>query len=885
MSSADRAAAEAELRFGRFLWRPAQRKLLADGRPVALGARAMDLLQALVERRDRVVAKDELLDVVWPGVVVEESNLHVQISALRKVLGADAIATVAARGYRFVARVDAAPAAPTAASAGSTPAASAPGPADVPRTAATQPAPPADRADTLPPQPSPPIGRADELAAIATTLQRAPLLTVVGPAGVGKTRLALAAAHAWVAADAAGAAGTEPVAAWVEAAPLDDAPRLLAACAAALRLPRETARDAAALAQALARRSGLLVIDNAEHLIDAVSALARTLIGGASGMRLLVTSQERLRVDGERVLQLAPLALPPEGEPASERHAAVALFVERARAADGNFAITSAHEAEALAEVVRALDGLPLAIELAAARVRLLGVTGLLQLLPERLRLLTRGSRDAPARHQTLRDALQWSHALLAPGEQVVLRRLGVFVGGFTLPLAQAVAADAEDAVPSTGLDAWAVLEALGTLVDRSLVAVDAPSAPGASPRYRLLETMRLFALERLQAVGETPALRQRHARFFANWLADLARRRLSGAPPITQAESLALVRPELANLRAALDHAAGPQGDTELAVRLAAHATTHFLQSGSTVEAVSRLLALRHRAADASAEARALLLWQLGMVGREGGLALAALRELKIEAVAAARESGTPWLQRMALGSLAVTLAAEGDTTAAEALVAELLGMEQPDDPTPLRVVRHYAQLRLLEAEGRMAEAAALLQELRALLLATPGEDVNLGICELNLATTLLGLERHAEAAAVAGALLERQPGGVTLRVAVWRRVCALAADGRAGQALAEARARRAVLLEGAVAVQGGDALALLALSRGRLADAVRIFGALQSQLARSGGTMHPASSATLRRLDAACAEAGIDAEQQALWRADGAALDDARLVALALD
>ncbi len=477
--------------FGRFRIEPAQRRLLVDGVPAPLGARAFDLLLALLERRERVVSKDELLDLVWPNLVVEENNLQVQMSTLRKLLGAQAIATVPGRGYRFVAVVDgdaggdAAPASPAspAATVSTASAASAAGPA------------PAVASGNLPLQLPPLVGREAELQSLRAAIAAYPVVTLVGTGGIGKTTLALAAATALRERWRDGA--------WlIELAPLADPAALPQAVAQVLRITLGGAGAAhEQLAGLLGSQQMLLVLDNCEHLLEAAGRLAAALATRAPGVRLLATSQERLKVHGEQVLELPPLAVPAEGEMAqAERHGAVRLFAERAAAADPRFVLDTAN-AEAVAEICRRLDGLPLALELAAARVRLLGVAGVRDRLGERFRVLTGGTRTAMPRQQTLHATLDWSHALLAAAEQAVLRRLGVFVGGFSLELAQQVAAD-------DALDEWAVLDALGALVDKSLVAADG----GEPVRYRLLETTRAYALEQLAAQGEAATTRQRHA-------------------------------------------------------------------------------------------------------------------------------------------------------------------------------------------------------------------------------------------------------------------------------------------------------------------------------------------------------------------------------------
>ena len=465
-------------RFHHYQLLPAQRQLLNGEHIVKLGSRAFDMLVALVERRDRVVPKHELMDLVWPKLVVEENNLQVQVLALRKLLGHGAIATIPGRGYRFTLPVEGAAQAL---------------PPDSPPAAATGPA---------------LIGREDELRVLQGLLLAHPLVTISGAGGIGKTRLAQAAAQ-----------GVKPPQelAWVDLVGLNDASTLPAAVAQALGIELTGAADArVALATALRGRSALLVLDNAEHLLDAVAAFVATLRDQASTLRVLVTSQEVLRLSDEQVFRPGPLALPATDDLLSVRaSAAVELFVARARQVDRRFDLGE-HNHAAVAEVCRRLDGIPLAIELAAARVALLGVEGVRDRLDERFELLTAGARAAMRRHQTLRAALEWSHGLLTPDEQRVLRRLGVLAGGFTLEAAQEVAKDeakdeAEGEAEHQALDGWDVLERLGALVDKSLVVAEGDSLP----RYRLLETTRMFALERLAEAGETEATLLRHARCF----------------------------------------------------------------------------------------------------------------------------------------------------------------------------------------------------------------------------------------------------------------------------------------------------------------------------------------------------------------------------------
>ena len=403
-------------RFDRFELHPAERRLLVEGQPAALGARALDVLMALVQRRGRVVSKEEILDAAWPGLVVEENNLAVQISALRKLLGPRLIATVAGRGYQFTGQLVEAGTAP--------------------------PAPAAEARLHL-------IGRELELEALAAMLAEHRLVTVVGAGGIGKTSLA----EAWRQEHGAGQVT------WVELATLADGagtPHALPqAVAAALGVP------VGELPAALAAQPHTLVLDNAEPLANMVAHWAQAALAAAPRLRLLVTSQVPLRLQVEHVYRIGALPLPDDRVSPAQAlgFGAVALFVQRARAADPQFALTAANVGT-VAEICRRLDGVPLALELAAARVGALGLSALAAALDERFRVLSGGSRTAPARQRTLRAALEWSYGLLEPDAQALLRCLGGFGSGFTLPDAQQAAAAATPAI-----DAWAVLAALSALV------------------------------------------------------------------------------------------------------------------------------------------------------------------------------------------------------------------------------------------------------------------------------------------------------------------------------------------------------------------------------------------------------------------------------------
>ena len=477
------------LRFGRFELQPHQRRLLVDGEPASVGARALDMLILLARRNGELVSKRELMDEVWPGLVVEENNLAVHISALRKLLGNGTIATVPGWGYRFTATVERAqPLAPDVAPS------PAPAPAPAPRTLRTN----------LPAELPRLFGREHDLQALGAMVDSAPLVTIVGAGGIGKTVLARQLLQARRAHYPQGVC-------WVELGAVTDAAQLPGAVMTALGVEGGSGDPLAALIAATAPLKMLLALDNAEQLAADIAQLCQRLVEAAPGLHLLVTSQAPLKLAVEHVYRLDTLAVPAAPLPASQALAfgAVALFVERARAADARFSLDDA-QVEKVVELCNALDGLPLALELAAARAPMLGLQRLAASMDERLKLLTRSrDRAAPARQQTLRAALEWSHGFLDEREQAVFRRLGVIAGSASLDLVQQLVSD------DGGVDAWEALDALGVLVDRSLVAV-VGADPQAEPRYRLLESQRAFALERLQVHGELSCAQQRHAQAVA---------------------------------------------------------------------------------------------------------------------------------------------------------------------------------------------------------------------------------------------------------------------------------------------------------------------------------------------------------------------------------
>ena len=482
------AAGECAISFGPFRLFPAKRLLLQGDTPVRLGSRAFDILIALVEHAGDVVGKDQLMARVWPNTFVEESNLKFQVSALRRTLGDGHggnryLATIPGRGYSFVAPFKLA---------------KEPAPSS-PRVAISS------RSHNLPALLTRLIGRADDVGKLAAQLPQQRLITIVGPGGIGKTTVALDVAEGLLAAYKDGV--------WlIDLAPLAD-PRLVpSALAAVLGLAVRSENPLPSLTASLRDRNMLLVLDNCEHVIEAAAALAVGILRGASGVHILATSREPLRAGGERVYRLPPLATPPASARLTAAEAlgfpAVQLFVERVGASLDEFELSDA-DVPIAADICQKLDGIPLAIEFAAARVEAFGIRGVAAHLDDRLGFLTSGRRTSLPRHRTLSATLDWSYDLLTEVEQRVLRRLAIFVGGFTLQAAAAVAADATH--PEIE-----IIGQVAELVAKSLVAADVGDA---EPRLRLLEITRAYAVNKLAESSEGEALARRHAEYYRDLL------------------------------------------------------------------------------------------------------------------------------------------------------------------------------------------------------------------------------------------------------------------------------------------------------------------------------------------------------------------------------
>jgi predicted ATPase/DNA-binding winged helix-turn-helix (wHTH) protein len=837
------------LRFGpagRFELQPAERRLLVDGRPVAVGGRALDVLITLAVNPDHLLTKNELLERAWPGVIVEESNLQVQISQLRKLLGGEVIVTVPGRGYRFVARVEGVRADPTA-----------------PEVAT----PSAGAALTNLPSELPELyGRADDLAVVQGLLSEHRLVSLVGAGGIGKTRVAQAVAQQLLAEFADGV--------WlVELAPLADPALVPSTVAQALGLQlRGRIPPLDELIASLQPRRLLLVLDNCEHLLEGMCQLVQALVTRVPQVRVLVTSQEPLRLPAEHQYRLGPLAVPGADQSATPEAAlqfgAVRLFVERVRALDPRFN-PDASQAAAVADICRHLDGLALAIELAAARVPSLGVLGVRDRLGERLRMLTAGSRIALRRHQTLRASLDWSHGLLPEDVRTVFRRLGVFSGGCTIEAAQRVAGDAQ-------LDEWAVLEHLGTLVDKSLVVADGTDRP----RYRLLESARAYALEKLAEADETQLLARRHAEYYAARFQQVTDALYGGTSTEDAYTTERAV--ELDNLRAAWAWALGDAGNVDTALTLLAQ-TAHLcflLPSHDECERWRSLLSARSSGQARTPEQAALhdyieLMWSVQ------GLRLMpsapGMRPLALDALRA-----LPDARRRAYAAMVVSLHTtwRGDLAGARAALDEYDRLAAPDWPAWLAAYRLHNEIRVVYLAGQVPDLRAPLEQVLARLKAAgQGETRAALVIGTHLGEDSLLRGDLEDAAQRLGAVAElgrrQRRDAYRMCFVLGPLMLVLAELGRLDEA-------RSAVLEALPLMQHtgmrGDyapELALVAARRGHADIAARLLGAGDARLALTGGRHllleRRAYERTMALLEGEHTRERIDA-----WKAEGAARAD---------
>jgi non-specific serine/threonine protein kinase len=524
------------------------------------------------------------------------------------------------------------------------------------------------------------VGREAERRVLQRLLSGQPsdprLVTLTGVGGCGKTRLALEVASSLVSSYRDGV--------WlVELAPLADPALVPQAIASTLSLPDEANRPPTeALIHHLQRRQLLLIVDNCEHLIEACAEAADRLLRACPHVQILATSRQPLGLTGETAWPVPPLSLPdPDHLPPLDdlsRYEAIQLFVERARASQPRFALTR-DKAPSVARICQHLDGLPLAIELAAARLRVLPAEQIAARLGDRFQLLTGGGRTASPRQQTLRATVEWSYDLLTPAEQILFNRLSIFAGGWTLEAAEAIcgddAADADraDGAPTpVGRRTSAILDLLSGLVDKSLVVVEAETEGGA--RYRLLETLRQYAEERLVASGETDGMRARHAIYYLA-LARRAEPALTGAEQVRWLDHL---EREHDNIRAALEWSRAEPQRLEHGLQLAAATWRFWWLRGHLTEGRSRLEALLAEASPSiRPDVRVRALHALGVLCfRQGAYAVA--RAHLEQCLALAAESSDQPGVAAALRQLGRMAIDRGEFAVARAYLEQSLAIER---------------------------------------------------------------------------------------------------------------------------------------------------------------------------------------------------------------
>ncbi|HEY2617975.1 MAG TPA: winged helix-turn-helix domain-containing protein, partial [Acetobacteraceae bacterium] len=542
----------AAMHFGPYRLIRSQRLLLDGSRPVPVSSRAMDILLALVEQPGRVLSRDDLITRAWPDTTVDDVNLRVHVSALRRALGDGQdgqryLVTVPGRGYRFVGPLasEQTPLLPVA-------------------TARARPA-------TLPLPLARIIGRTEVIARVGALLPQRQFVTLVGPGGMGKTTVATAVA------DAIGSAYPDGVQ-WVDLASLDRDQTVPAAVAFALGLANFSTDPSPGVAALLQDKAMLLILDNCERVVTGAARMVEYIRRSAPKIDVLATSREPLRARGEQVVRLPPLGKPPGASDLSVEQAleypAVQLFVERASATLDGFTLTDAN-VSLVAGICARLDGIALAIELAAGHLAAFELQSLASLLDDKFRLMAAGRRTALPRHQTMQATLEWSYETLPELERLLLRRLAVFGGAAGLPAIRAIAADA-----TLGQDI--VVASLVLLVDKSLVTAET-GVTGV--RYRLLDTTRAYALEKLVAGGELAAVTRRHAEYYRDHLRNMQPDTEPGAGGYTT--DLAA---DLANIRAALDWAVAPGGDASIGVAITIAATPLWMQLSLLSECRARV-------------------------------------------------------------------------------------------------------------------------------------------------------------------------------------------------------------------------------------------------------------------------------------------------------
>src|ERR1700688_3588263 len=525
-------AIHTKLKFGRFELSSSERVLRREGEALPLGGRALDILIYLAERPGEVIAKQELMDRVWADVTVEEGSLRVHVAAIRKALGDGQfgnryIANIKGRGYSFVGIV--------VSLAGGTESTNAK----------------FRHQGRLPVRPIMMIGRETVVSEVSDKLRDERFVTLLGPGGIGKTTIVLAVGRA-MAEEFGGKVH------FVDLESLTDPRHVAGAVATSLGLAIKSKDPGLELVDLVRSRKLLIILDSCEHVIEAVASLAEQLYQQTEEIHVLTTSRELLKVEGEHCCRVCPLDFPPDGSEQTAnavlRYPAAQLFVRRVAARAGSFALTD-EEAPFVAEICRKLDGIPLAIELAAGQVAALGLKNTASRLVSRVELLKLSHRTAVPRHRTLKATLDWSYDLLSDAERIVFRRIAPFAGHFTIEGARYVAGELGD---ETG----EIFDAIAGLVEKSLLTT---RTDDTQAQYRLLDTTRAYALEKLEEHREFDPISLRHAEYVIQQL-ESQKETLSVQP---RAERVAAYSWQLSNVRSALEWSFGSHGNDEIATKL----------------------------------------------------------------------------------------------------------------------------------------------------------------------------------------------------------------------------------------------------------------------------------------------------------------------------
>lgn len=539
--------------FGPFCLNPRERSLTRAGERIEIGGRSLDLLTALVEQPGKVLSKRELLQRVWPDVIVEDGSLRFHMVGLRRALGdgeggARYIATQVGVGYAFVAPVQSLRSPPVA------------------EPAAASEIEHVGKPVNLPPRLSKLIGREPDLALLEARVVETPLFTILGSGGVGKTSLAIEVGHRLV-------DRFEGQVVFVDFGMLENPALVPSMIAGAMGIGVLSEDPLAVILGHLRDLSFLLVLDNCEHIIEPAARMIERIIDECPGVRVLATSREPLRIRDEHIHRLHALDYPEDSARLSREellaYPAVQLFWERASAADSSM-VFDADAARLIGDMCQRLDGMALPIELAAVRVATHGISATAHQLGERFSLSWSGRRTAQPRQQTLQAMLDWSHDLLSPVERLVLARLSVFVGPFSIDASLAVVGDGD-------LGSDVVVAALDALVAKSLVTPNR----ARNGTYRLLEMTRAYAREKLSVQGSeaVAAVARRHAAYYLSELEAIPE---EGENAL---EDMAPLRQQLGNIRGALAWSFGDDGDSAMAVRFAAASAPVFLNLSHLIE------------------------------------------------------------------------------------------------------------------------------------------------------------------------------------------------------------------------------------------------------------------------------------------------------------